>query len=276
VKATEVTAGLAESNGSPLPGLWRDSLHVTCGLTACTPGSAPGPTLSNEYGKTLPFFVTRLPGVVKNRSVAVCRQVEMELFPVLRPRNLRVSAVRLDEQQVRWYVDRAMGVFDANLAGPRDYAALYGRYADLLTAKAERDAHAFLQHERSMDEMKTVRIVYEMRSKADMSQLNLLHGNDQPTEPALCQLYCFTARQTWNWVIGSPGQWVIGSRALHGRNENRTHTLLHRDAEKRNRFSFVYVFLLLGRNWRIFFTRIKESISYNSVFLILARVNNFA
>ena len=38
-----------------LLGLWRDSLHVTCGLTACTPGSAPGPTLGNEYGKTLPF-----------------------------------------------------------------------------------------------------------------------------------------------------------------------------------------------------------------------------
>ena len=55
MKATEVTAGLAESNGSLLPGLWRDSLHVTCGLTACTPGSAPGPTLGNEYGKTLPF-----------------------------------------------------------------------------------------------------------------------------------------------------------------------------------------------------------------------------
>ena len=48
-----LTAGLVESNGSLLPGLWRDSLHVTCG---CTPGSAPGPTLGNEYGKTLPFF----------------------------------------------------------------------------------------------------------------------------------------------------------------------------------------------------------------------------
>ena len=58
MKATEVTAGLAESNGSLLSGLWRDSLHVTCGLTACTPGSAPGPTLGNEYGKTLPFTFT--------------------------------------------------------------------------------------------------------------------------------------------------------------------------------------------------------------------------
>ena len=57
MKVTEVTAGLAESNGSLLPGLWRDSLHVTCGLTACTPGSAPGPTLGNEYGKTLPYLL---------------------------------------------------------------------------------------------------------------------------------------------------------------------------------------------------------------------------
>ena len=56
VKATKVTASLTESNGRLLLGIWRDSLHVTCGLTACTPGSAPGPTLGNEYGKTLPFL----------------------------------------------------------------------------------------------------------------------------------------------------------------------------------------------------------------------------
>jgi len=50
VKATEVTAGLAKSNGSlPLP---VDGA-VTCRLTACTPGSAPGPTLGNEYGRTI-------------------------------------------------------------------------------------------------------------------------------------------------------------------------------------------------------------------------------
>ena len=56
MNATKVNAGPAESNGKLLLGIWRDSLHVTCGLTACTPGSAPGPTLSNEYGKTLPFY----------------------------------------------------------------------------------------------------------------------------------------------------------------------------------------------------------------------------
>ena len=48
----------AESNGSLLlVYIWRDSLHVTCGLTACTPGSAPGLTLGNEYGKTLSYLL---------------------------------------------------------------------------------------------------------------------------------------------------------------------------------------------------------------------------
>jgi len=29
----------------------------TSGLTACTPGSASGPALGNEYGKTLLFYL---------------------------------------------------------------------------------------------------------------------------------------------------------------------------------------------------------------------------
>jgi len=41
------------------PQAWRNEMAtyrrvddlVTCGLTACTPRSAPGPTLGNEYGK---------------------------------------------------------------------------------------------------------------------------------------------------------------------------------------------------------------------------------
>ena len=49
----KVTAGLVESNGSPPPGGW---LIVACGLTACTPGSAQGPTFGNEYGKPLPLL----------------------------------------------------------------------------------------------------------------------------------------------------------------------------------------------------------------------------
>ena len=51
----KVTAGLAESNGSLPLGGW---LIVTCGLTSCTLGWAPGPTLGNEYGKPLPYYHT--------------------------------------------------------------------------------------------------------------------------------------------------------------------------------------------------------------------------
>jgi len=35
-----------------------DDLMVTCRLTACTPGSALGPTLGIEYGKPLPLPFT--------------------------------------------------------------------------------------------------------------------------------------------------------------------------------------------------------------------------
>ena len=70
MKAAKVNAGLAESNGKLLPGLWRKLLHVTCGLTACTPGSAPGPTLGNEYGKTLPFLLWCL--VVVQSALCEC------------------------------------------------------------------------------------------------------------------------------------------------------------------------------------------------------------
>ena len=36
---------------------WVDDV-VTCSLTVCTPGSAPGPMLGNEYGKPLTFYST--------------------------------------------------------------------------------------------------------------------------------------------------------------------------------------------------------------------------
>ena len=43
---------MVTSNGSLPPGGWL--IVVTCGLTACTLGSDPGPTLGNAYGKPLP------------------------------------------------------------------------------------------------------------------------------------------------------------------------------------------------------------------------------
>jgi len=46
---------LAECNGSLPPAGW---FTVTCGLTSCKPGSAPGPVFGIEYGKPLCFTFT--------------------------------------------------------------------------------------------------------------------------------------------------------------------------------------------------------------------------
>jgi len=59
---------------------WRDSLHVTCGLTACTPGSAPGPTLGNEYGKNFTKLFTLVLNVVLLCVFAINRFVDISYF----------------------------------------------------------------------------------------------------------------------------------------------------------------------------------------------------
>jgi len=56
-----------------------DDLTVTCRLTACTPGSALGPTLSIEYGKAftfLPFYcLSILTGKNCISNLLRCRQL---------------------------------------------------------------------------------------------------------------------------------------------------------------------------------------------------------
>jgi len=98
----EVTAGLAESNGSLLTGLWRDSLRVTCGLTACTPGSAPGPTLGNEYGKTLPLLlldIAPLCGVHHLRSAQLWHMPTMDQTVTCSPTRSPSTFLSFDEKQ---------------------------------------------------------------------------------------------------------------------------------------------------------------------------------
>ena len=52
-----------------------DDLTVTCRLTACTPGSASGPTLGIEYGKPLslplPFNGIRASAATGRRPMTV-------------------------------------------------------------------------------------------------------------------------------------------------------------------------------------------------------------
>jgi len=52
-----------------------DLQSVTCGLTACTPGSAPGPTLGIEYGKPLSLLLQLTDNAIMskhNRTVKMC------------------------------------------------------------------------------------------------------------------------------------------------------------------------------------------------------------
>ena len=64
---------------------------VTCRLTACTPGSAPGPTLGVEYGKHLPF----LPLAYLKRQVQSSRKYVLPILCVA------VTGFALDDNAIR-------------------------------------------------------------------------------------------------------------------------------------------------------------------------------
>jgi len=72
--AGKVTAGLAESNGSLPPG--------GCGLTACTPGSAPGITLGNECGnwEAFTFLESRWTDITGQRLLSLQTQYTPVLY----------------------------------------------------------------------------------------------------------------------------------------------------------------------------------------------------
>jgi len=57
------------SSGSLPPDGW---LIVTCELTACTPGSAPGTTLGKEHGKPLPFLLLTEAGWKMAIKIVMC------------------------------------------------------------------------------------------------------------------------------------------------------------------------------------------------------------
>ena len=72
-----------------------DDITVTCRLTACTPGSAPGPTLGIEYGKPLPFYSPLVVVVV--------------VIGPHRPYYVRTDAVYC-YRQIAWSVGRSLGL----------------------------------------------------------------------------------------------------------------------------------------------------------------------
>jgi len=50
---------------------------VTCGLTACTPGSALGQTLNKKYGKPLPFYQS------ESSPILICCRLTLKLLSLM-------------------------------------------------------------------------------------------------------------------------------------------------------------------------------------------------
>ena len=88
----EVTAGLAESNGSLLPGLWRDLLHVIGGLTACLyAGISSGPNARHRVWESFTFLHFNL--IFSSPIVYIIHHVPMVVTAGYRPTNFKLIAV---------------------------------------------------------------------------------------------------------------------------------------------------------------------------------------
>jgi len=83
----------------------RGWLIVTCGLTACAPGSASGPTLGNEYERTIPFSVYTCVGVslLPCALAVMFSVVTLYVWKIYR-RRLRYIRTKLDEAGSTIYV----------------------------------------------------------------------------------------------------------------------------------------------------------------------------
>jgi len=68
---------------------------VTCGLTACTPGSAPGPTLGIEYGKPLPLLLLNGAYYISHKT----GDGSFFFLKVLQPRRRVLRTIKLSIQQ---------------------------------------------------------------------------------------------------------------------------------------------------------------------------------
>jgi len=141
--AGKVTAGLAESNGSLPPGVW---LKVTCGLTACTPASAQGQTLGNEYGRTLTL---PLLGRIHNLSFCVTCVPVPPTIPVHFYRRAEVQERRSIATQGSLTTDHSnlWSRYDLNVVGQRGVRVWSGRSLELYCGRLSEGDRISVQYE---------------------------------------------------------------------------------------------------------------------------------
>jgi len=84
---------------------------ITCGLTACTPGSAPGPTLGNEYGKTLLFYIV-VGCTAKWLCLCVIAVVSMLAAVIVYPVMfiVEIDSYRVEFNITQWYFSWSYGI----------------------------------------------------------------------------------------------------------------------------------------------------------------------
>ena len=78
------------------------------------------------------------------------------MFPEMRGQRLLLRSVKLEENLVTDYMDKAMEIFKANTVGPKKYLDTYKKYSDLLNNKADQEVTAFLKETHSIQGFKKV------------------------------------------------------------------------------------------------------------------------
>ncbi|XP_033109939.1 dynein heavy chain 3, axonemal-like isoform X2 [Anneissia japonica] len=100
------------------------------------------------------------------------QRVECDIFPELKSHRLLLRTVKLEEQLVTDFIDKAMEIFKLNAVGPSRYLNTYKKYHDLLNNKAEADVTSFLKERHSLQGF-MAKINSYLQLKEEISSLHI-------------------------------------------------------------------------------------------------------
>ena len=104
----------------------------------------------NLRSKVIALTEDRRSVILFSSRCTIVLQVECEMFPDLRHQRLLIRSIKLEENLVTDYMDKAMEIFKLNTTGPQKYLNTYKKYQDLLNNKAEQEVTAFLKETHSL------------------------------------------------------------------------------------------------------------------------------